>query len=296
MITMDELLKNKPVLFDGAMGTSIQSLGLDELDPPELLNIKYPEKLEEIHKNYIDAGSKVIETNTFGGSGARLGLSGLEGKVKELNIAAVKTAKNAARNSSVFVAGSVGPSGLLIEPFGDTPREKVKNYFREQIDALLEGGVDMILIETMISLDEALIALEAANEAGSKLTGVTLTFNSGQQGMRTSFGESPSDAAERLEENGAKFIGSNCGHGFNDMLSVAKELRFASNLPLLIQPNAGLPTYEDGKIQYNESPELYGKFVLELFNIGVELIGGCCGTTYEHIKLGAEAFKSKSKI
>lgn len=294
MITIDELLKNKPVLFDGAMGTSIQSLGLENVDPPELLSIKHPDKLAEIHKNYINAGSKVIETNTFGGSGARLVLTGLGDKVKELNIAAATVAKNAAGNS-VYVAGSVGPSGLLIEPFGNTPRVKVKNYFREQIDALLEGGVDIILIETMISLDEALIALEAANEAGSTMTGVTLTFDIGEQGIRTSFGDAPLDAAVILKEKGANFIGSNCGHGFNDMLSVAKELKSVSDLSLLIQPNAGLPTYEDGKIEYNESPELYKQFVLDLTKLDVELIGGCCGTTYEHIKLGAEVVNSKGK-
>ncbi len=292
MISIEDLLKNKPVLFDGAMGTSIQSLGLEEIDPPELLSIKYPDKLETIHQNYIQAGSKVIETNTFGGSGARLELAGLGEKVKELNIAAVKIAKKAA-GTSVYVAGSVGPSGLLIKPYGDTPKEKVKEHFKEQIDALIEGGVDFILIETMISLDEALIALEAANEAGSETTGVTMTFDHGEQGIRTSFGESPKDAAEKLKENGVKFVGSNCGHGFNDMLLVAKELKAATDLPLLIQPNAGLPTYEDGKVVYKESPELYKKFVEDLLQIGIEFIGGCCGTTYEHIKLGADVIKSK---
>lgn len=294
MITIDELINNKPVLFDGAMGTSIQSLGLEDIDPPELLSIKYPEKLEEIHRKYIEAGSNVIETNTFGGSGARLDLAGLGDKVKELNIAAVHAAQKAAGNS-VYVAGSVGPSGLLIEPIGDTPRGKVKNYFREQIDALLEGEVDIILIETMISLDEAVIALNAAYESGSSMTGVTMTFDIGQQGIRTSFGESPSDAAKRLLDNGANFIGSNCGHGFDDMLLVAKDLRKAADVPLLIQPNAGIPTYDNGKVKYNESPELFKKFIKDLLQIGIEFMGGCCGTTYEHIKLGAEVIYSEKK-
>jgi 5-methyltetrahydrofolate--homocysteine methyltransferase len=293
MISIEDLLQHKHLLFDGAMGTSIQKLGLSDVDPLELMSLNYPDKLEQIHREYIQAGSKVIETNTFGGSRARLELGNNEAKVREINIAAAKIAKKVALNKA-FVAGSVGPTGLLIEPYGDTPREKVLDYFTEQIEALLDGGVDLILIETMISLDEALIALEAANKMGSKLTGITMTFEKGQQGIRTSFGESPVDACKKLEENGAHFIGSNCGHGFNDMIMVAKELRSTTDLPILIQPNAGIPVVSDGKIIYEESPEMFAQFVEQIIDVGIEFIGGCCGTTVEHIRKAAQMIKSKT--
>jgi len=292
VISINDLLQNKPVLFDGAMGTSIQSLGLSDIDPPELLSIKYPDKLKEIHKNYITAGSKVIETNTFGGTRARLELNNLGGMVEEVNATAAKVAKDIAYDNA-FVAGSIGPTGLIIEPYGDTPCEKVIDYFYEQIGALLEGGVDLILIETMISLDEALLALEAANVKGSKLTGVTMTFELGQRGIRTSFGDSPKDVCVKLEENGAHFIGSNCGQGFDDMILVAEELRSITDLPILVQPNAGIPIIKDGKIIYDESPEKFASFVESMIDIGIDFIGGCCGTTVEHIKKASKLINSK---
>ncbi len=291
MITIDNLFQNKPVLFDGAMGTSIQALNLKDVDPPEMLNLKYSHILEEIHKKYIEAGAQVIETNTFGGSRSRLEISGLADKVNEINSIAVKTAK-AAANSDAYIAGSVGPSGFLIEPYGETPRSLVYENFAEQIQLLIDNGADLILIETMISLDEALIALEAAKKTGSRCTGVTLTFEKGLQGFRTSFGESPEEAAAKLYEYGADFIGSNCGHGLEDMKSVAEELRKVSNLPLLIQPNAGLPKVSDGKIEYDETPDMYAELVESLIELGIEFIGGCCGTTYEHIHEGSKVIKS----
>ncbi len=290
MIDIKTLIREKPVLFDGAMGTSIQNLGLENIDPPELLNIMHPEKLEEIHKNYIDAGAMVIETNTFGGTRPRLKLTNTENKIEQLNSAAVKIAKEIAKGK-VLVAGSVGPTGTLIEPYGDTPREKVRDYFAEQIDILISAGVDLILIETMISLDEALAALEAAKSAGSKTTGVTMTFDVSQQGIFTSFGNSPEEVCNALEENGADFIGSNCGEGFDAMLKVARAIRLQTELPVLIQPNAGLPVVKNGKLIYEETPEQFASFVKTILELGIEFIGGCCGTTYKHIEKASELIK-----
>ena len=259
MITIQQLLKKKPVLFDGAMGTSIQTLGLDNIDPPELLNIRYPNELALIHSNYISAGAMVIETNTFGGTRSRLENNNLAESVKEINSAAVTIATEVAQNE-VYVAGSVGPSGLILEPYGETSKEKVFDIFSEQIRSLLDCGVDFLIFETMISLDEALVALDAAKNIGSTLNGVTMTFDQGPQGIITSFGDKLIEVCISLKENGADFIGSNCGHGFSSMKTIANEIKKITDLPILIQPNAGLPTVENGKIIYNESPEDFALF------------------------------------
>lgn len=286
MNSIKEMIKGKTLIFDGAMGTTIQKLNLENSNPPELMNIYHPLELEKIHRGYVEAGSNVIETNTFGGNRKRLEHNGLADKLAEINTAAVKAAK-AAAGDKAFVAGSVGPLGVVIEPYGDLPASEAKEIFSEQIKILLDSGVDLILIETMISLDEALLALEAAKEAGSKITGVTLTFEKGAQGIHTPYGESPEFAAKTLAAAGADFVGSNCGHGATDILLVAKEMRAATDIPLLVQPNAGLPRFEDGKIFYDESPENFGLFAESAAGIGAEMIGGCCGTTFDHIKSAA---------
>ena len=290
MITIDDLLKKKPVLFDGALGTSIQALGIDHIDPPELLNINYSSELAQIHSNYINAGAMVIETNTFGGTRSRLESNNLAEKVEEINSAALRIAKEIAQDK-VYIAGSIGPSGLILEPYGETSKEKVFDIFSEQIRILLDNGIDFLLIETMISLDEALVALDAAKKMGSTLTGVTMTFDQGPQGIITSFGDKLLDVCNRLKESGAGFIGSNCGHGFSSMKTIAKEMKKNTDLPILIQPNAGLPIVENGKIIYNESPEEFALFTEELRSIGIDFIGGCCGTTYQHIKAASEKLK-----
>ncbi len=225
MLTINSLIENKPLLFDGAMGTSIQKLGLGELEPLELLSVKYPEELIKIHEDYFKAGANIIETNTFGASRPRLKLHNLEDKVEEINKSSARFSLSC-RSENTFICGSVGPTGLLIEPYGGTKKATVKNYFKEQIGFLLKEGVDIVLIETMISLDEALLALEASKDLGTNMTGITMTFEIGNAGISTSFGDSSIDVCRRLEESGANFIGSNCGQGFEKMLLlVAKELR-----------------------------------------------------------------------
>jgi 5-methyltetrahydrofolate--homocysteine methyltransferase len=283
MNAFKELQSKKKILFDGAMGTSIQKLNLENSDPPELLNLFHQNHLRKIHQEYIEAGSDVIETNTFGASRKRLELTGLQDRIDEIISAAVKVAREAA-GKTAFVAGSVGPLGAVIEPIGDLSREEAENIYYEQIKKLNDNGVDFILIETMISLDEALIALSAARKANSNVAGVTLTFENGVQGLRTPYGESPLQAAKALEENGADFIGANCGHGAADILSVGREMKLVSKLPILLQPNAGLPRVENSKIIYDESPENFGRFVKSALDVGIEMLGGCCGTTHEHIR------------
>jgi 5-methyltetrahydrofolate--homocysteine methyltransferase len=295
MNSFEELLSKKPILFDGAMGTTIQRLKLENSDPPELLNLFHQDLLKQIHKDYLDAGADIIETNTFGANRKRLELTGLADRIEEINSSAVKAVREVAENKAL-VAGSVGPLGAILEPIGDLPIDDAKNIFYEQIKILNENGVDLILIETMISLEEALIALSAAKDANSKIVGVTLTFENGTQGLRTPYGESPSQAAKILDANGADFIGSNCGYGSADILLVGKELKLATKLPILLQPNAGIPRIENTKIIYDESPESFGRFVQSALDLGIEMIGGCCGTTNEHIREAMKIIMRNKKI
>ncbi len=282
MNTIEELLRSKPVLFDGATGTELQKRGLPAGIAPELWNLEKPEVVEEVARNYVRAGAFVIETNSFGGNRKRLEAGGIDGKINDVNIGAVKSALKAA-NKDAVVIGSIGPLGTLIEPLGETSRAEAKDLFREQTEILLKAGVHVVLVETMISLDEALRALAGAKEAGCEEVGVTMTFEVKANGVRTPFGEDVAKVAESLERAGASFIGSNCGNGFEEMLVVAKEMRIYTGLPLLIQPNAGLPVYNGNGISYPGTPEQFTEFVVKAVSMGIDFVGGCCGTTPAHI-------------
>lgn len=272
-----DLLKNKPILFDGATGTEYQKRGLKIGEPPEKMTLNHPDIVEQLHREYIHAGSRVIETNTFGGNRLRLRSAGLEKSIIDFNKRATEIALRSAMGKAV-VAGSVGPLGVLLEPYGDTHRSEAGDAYTEQIALLLQGGVEFILFETMISLEEASLALTSAREAGAGIVGVTLTFDMTPEGPCTPFGESPAQCIKMLAAKGAAIIGSNCGNGFEVMKSVAKELRTASKSPILIQPNAGLPVSSGGDMVYPESPAAFARFVKELSVLGVECLGGCCGT------------------
>lgn len=287
-MTLEEYIQAKvPVLFDGAMGTECQKRGLPAGSPPELLNLENPDELKAIHQLYIAAGANLIESNTFGGNRKRLEANGLLKRVKEVNRTAAEAALEAA-GGKTLVAGSVGPLGALVEPYGEISLQEARDIFGEQISILREAGIHMILIETMISLEEAVLAFEAARESGATTVGVTMTFEPTPNGPRTAFGESPSQAARTLSEKGAAIVGSNCGSDFETMRAVAKEYLAATDKPILIQPNAGIPSVEHGSFVYPEDPQRFGRFVGELRSIGIPLIGGCCGTTPQHIAVGRE--------
>jgi 5-methyltetrahydrofolate--homocysteine methyltransferase len=283
------LTDHSPLLFDGAMGTEIQKSGLQQGESPEIINLRNPEAVKNIHMNYISAGAGVIATNTFGANRLRLEHE-LKKNVREVNFAAAKIALSAAGNT-IFTAGSVGPTGSVLEPFGDLDISEAEDIFSEQITALLDGGIKIILIETMMSLDEALVALKAAKKSGAPVTGVTMTYNITGNDINTSFGESLEYCCKTLIDNGSDFIGSNCGNGFDNMLKIGKKIRDISTVPVLLQPNAGLPVIENNKMIYKGLPEEYATFVKESLNSGIEFFGGCCGTTYSHIKAASEIIK-----
>ncbi len=280
---LERLKLNKILLCDGAMGTELQKSGLKSGDCPEELNLTHPGLIQKIHSDYLVSGSDIIETNTFGANRQRLKVYGLQDKVKELNEAAVKIAK-AVCPSDKFIAGSIGPLGDMLEPYGEITEAEAFNIFKEQAIILENAGVDVIFIETMMSIEEMIIAAKAVKENCSIPVSASMTFELGRTGLKTSFGVDIPTFAKNISAINVDIIGSNCGKGFNEMLMVVRELKDNSPLPILAQANAGIPSWIDGKTVYSETPDVIGKNVKSLIKSGVKILGGCCGTTPAHIK------------
>jgi 5-methyltetrahydrofolate--homocysteine methyltransferase len=278
-----ELAKKKTVIFDGAMGTMLMGAGLKAGESPELWNLEKPEIISGIHRRYYDAGADVVHTNTFGGNAVKLADKGLSNKMETINVAAAKLAREACP-AGKLVAGDIGPTGKLIKPLGDLVIEEAEKTFFTQVQALLKGGVDLISIETMFSLEEALAALRAAKSRGNVLVIAALTFNRTKKGFFTMMGEGVHQVMPALEEAGADVIGSNCTLGSKDMIDLAAEIRAATKKPLLIQPNAGKPVTRKGVTSYLQSPAEFAQDGKEIRGAGANMIGGCCGTDHEFIR------------
>jgi 5-methyltetrahydrofolate--homocysteine methyltransferase len=245
--------------------------------------------IEEFARRYVDAGADFVTTNTFGGTSFRLALHGLEAEHERINRQAVEAVRRAVAGKAL-VSGSVGPTGRLLEPLGDAAPEAVLAAFAEQVAVLAAAGADLICIETMSDLTEATLAVRAARERASDLPVIaTMTFEPGPRGYFTVMGVGVEQAVGGLLEAGADVVGSNCGTGMEDMVGIARELTRTAQLPVAVQPNAGLPETRDGAVVYNESPTAMAARVPELLDLGVALVGGCCGTTPEHIRALREA-------
>ena len=283
MNILELLSSGKILLSDGAMGTELQRRGMRSLACPEELNVTNPELIKSIHKDYFDAGSDIVETNSFGGNRILLGTHKYENRVREFAFKAGENAKSVCPQGK-FVAGSVGPTGQVLEPFGDLSLEDAYNIFGEISEALAEGGVDIIFIETMMSIEEAEIAVKAAKEKTNLPVSATMTFQVDPGGIKTIWGVDVPTMVERLTVAGADIIGSNCGKGFDEMIEVIKVMRPLTLKPILAQANAGLPELINGINVYKETPELIVPKVITLLEVGVNLIGGCCGTGPQHIK------------
>jgi 5-methyltetrahydrofolate--homocysteine methyltransferase len=280
-----ERVKEGPVLIaDGAMGSFLMERGLTPGQPPESFNLTRPELLREVATLYLEAGAEVVQSNTFGGSALKLAAYGLDGETEAINRAAALAVREAV-DDRAYVSGSCGPSGRTLEPYGDTEPAEVRVSFQRQIGALVEAGIDVLCVETMIDLAEARLAIEAAREISADLPIMaTMTFDATPRGFYTIMGNDVPSAAAGLAEAGANLVGSNCGNGIEVMIEIARAFRASTQAPLLFQPNAGLPEMIDGRVVYNETPEFMAEKAIEFAKIGVEVVGGCCGTTPEHTR------------
>ena len=284
MITAQDLHRpDRPILFDGGVGTELlrRTIGTDYV--PDMANLEYPGHVLDVHSSYVHAGAQVIQTNTFGANAVRLRATGAEVTAPEIIAAACGLATEAARGRAL-VAGSVGPLGQHIEPYGPLSLEDARAAFAEAIESLISYDIDVILIETMTSLDEAMIALRQALIAGASVVGVSMTFAATPSGPRTALGETPSDVVRKLQDAGVHIAGSNCGPDLDSMTLVARELMSVATVPVLIQASAGIPATDAAGTHVPESPDSFARFSKGLSEIGVRLIGGCCGTGPEHIR------------
>jgi 5-methyltetrahydrofolate--homocysteine methyltransferase len=293
MQTFKERVAQGDILIsDGAMGTYLQAKGLTSGECMESWCVSHPEVVKGIHEAYLAAGSDILETNSFGGTCYKLKPYGLADKVRELNLAAVALAKSVSRRTGkTYVAASVGPTGHIVgDEGGDVTPQDLYNAFKEQVVALEEGGADALCIETMASLTEALQAIKAAKENTKLPVICTFTFEAGARGFRTMMGVTPERAARETVAAGADITGANCGNGIVNMIEVTRQMRAAQPItPILINANAGMPVLEGERTVFKETPEFMASKVPELIQAGAQIIGGCCGTTPEHIAAMARA-------
>jgi 5-methyltetrahydrofolate--homocysteine methyltransferase len=283
------------LVADGAMGTMLMEHGLDAGQPPESFNLKRRDVLERIAKEYLDAGADIIQTNTFGASRVKLSQYGLDEKVVEINRNAVRAVKRVS-SGEAYVSGSCGPSGRLLKPYGDVDPKTMVDAFREQAGVLIDAGVDVICIETMTDLQEAIYAIKGVRRMSSSIPVLaTMTFDPTPKGFRTVMGVSIEEAAKGLEIAGADVVGSNCGNGIEHMILIAREFKSYTKLPVMIQSNAGKPVLQADKVVYPETPEFMAEKAGELIAIGVSIIGGCCGTTPAHIRALRKAVDARGR-
>ncbi len=277
-------------VFDGAVGTRFYDKGIFINRSYDELNIVQPDIVREVHHEYVKAGADIIETNTFGATRHKLQQYGLENKLREINIAGAKLAREAA-DENVFVAGAIGPLDLRIEPYGPTSFDEAKEMFKEQAAALLEGDVDLFVLETFSDLSEIQQAINAVRELCDLPIIAQMTIKTDG---KTVFGADVEIVAQRLEQYGADVIGLNCGVGPTHILTALEKMRSATTKKLAAQPNAGLPRDVQGRQFYMSSPEYMSKFAKRFIKAGASFVGGCCGTTPQHIKLIADSVRAHS--
>ena len=283
-----DALHDRVLVGDGAMGTQLQRAGLEPGACGEAWSIDAPEKVLAIQKAYVDAGSDCITTNTFGGSRIMLERHAEGNRVAAINRAAAGLAREAFGSKRGFVLGDIGPFGGLLEPYGDIPQSRVEDAFGEQAEALVAGGVDAIIIETQTALEELGIGIRAAKAAGASCVIGSMAFDKMLESddVRTMMGTSPEHAAELMVEEGCDIIALNCGTGVDMRLAAdtVKLYRETCELPVMAQPNAGLPVVENMKVVYKETPDEMAEGVTGLLEAGARIIGGCCGSTPDHIR------------
>jgi 5-methyltetrahydrofolate--homocysteine methyltransferase len=285
---LQDVIRSRPLLGDGAMGTQLMLAGLEQGNCGEAWNLTHPERVLAIQRRYAEAGSDCILTNTFGGSRIMLNRHSNADKVMEINQAGVAIAREAFGGRPGYVIGDIGPFGGLMEPYGDFTEVAVREAFDEQAGALVEAGADAIIIETQTGLEELGVAIRAAKEAGAPCVIGSMAYDVTLDGstFRTMMGIDPERAAEFMEEQGADVVALNCGTGMD--MSRAREaiIRYkqVTNLPVMAQPNAGLPKLIQMKVVYDEKPEDMVQGVVPLLKAGTNILGACCGSTPDHIR------------
>ncbi|HEX7320963.1 MAG TPA: homocysteine S-methyltransferase family protein [bacterium] len=277
-------LKEKRIIIaDGAMGTMLIDRGLKAGECPELFNETNPEMISEINRKYLDAGAEILETCTFGANPLKLARHKLEHRFKEINKAAVAITR-AVAGSKAYVAACIGPSGRIMKPFGDTEPAAVQSSYERQMQVLIHAGIDIIWVETMTDLREAVIAVQAAKKEAPHIpVFAAMTFDKTRRGYFTIMGNNIEQVVKELEAVGADAVGSNCGNGIGNMIEIATQFARSARVPISIRPNAGLPVLKANKPVYPESPGFFAEKAQALVSAGVRIIGGCCGTTPLHI-------------
>ncbi len=285
MPTIQQLLdRGGYIITDGAMGTVLFASGLEHGDPPELWNIDYPDRVAAVHQEYIQAGAQVLLTNTFGGNRYRLSLHKAQDQVRGANLAAAAILRKVAEDSKkeIIVAGDIGPSGEVLAPYGELSFQDAKDGFAEQAAALIAGDIDLIWIETMSDLEEVRAAVEGTREISQEIPIVTtMTFDTHG---RTMMGVTPEQAFETLSSFNVVALGGNCGNGPEEIIEVITKMHALNHdTTLVAKANAGIPELVQGKAVYRASPETMADYAIKSYQAGARIIGGCCGSTPDHI-------------
>ncbi len=296
-VLLERMKSGKPLLADGAMGTMLHAKGISFEGCFEALNLTQPGVVATLHREYIEAGSQIIQTNTFAANHYKLAQHGLADKLVEINTAGVELARRAVLASfkEVLIAGDVGPLGVRLAPFGRVQAEEAQAAFTEQISALVKAGVDLIIIETMTDLHEVIEAVKAAKKTAPELPVVaSMTFT---RDNRTLLGDTPAKVARRIHEAGAEIIGINCSGGPNQLLNILRQMKEALPEGLFsVMPNAGWPEQVEGRIMYPAAPEYFGDYAESFWQAGACLMGGCCGTTPAHIRSMSEKLAATNTV
>ncbi len=290
----ERLAQGGCLISDGATGTYLQQHGLEPGGCPEEFNATHPDVVKGMAKAYFDAGSDMVLTNSFGGSKFMQKKYGFGDRVREFDRLAAEHARSQTP-AGCYVIGSVGPTGEFLEPLGEVSEAEMYDAFVEQITALEEGGADGVVIETMTAVEESALAIKAAREHTNLTVIATMTFDKGPRGFFTMMGVTPERGVKELEGAGADIVGANCGNGIDVMVELARELRAATDGYLLIHSNAGIPAIKGGQIVYPETPEYMAeRFETLVRDVGVNIVGGCCGTAPDHIRTLVETLRRKT--
>ena len=287
--TLEQRLSEGSVLLDGAMGSLLMDMGLHSGQPPEEWTIKYPERIGKVHQSYHEAGSDILQTNTFGASYYRLKECGIAEHHDLVNQKAVEICRKYGGDS--LVSGDIGPSGLLLEPLGPATLGELENAFYRQAVVLEKAGVDLFSIETMIDIEEALLAVKAIRNISEKPIIANMTYSQTGKGYYTVMGNSLAECTQKFLDAGADIIGTNCNLDSADLHELAEELLSLTTTPISIKPNAGQPVLNGDTVSYGQSAEEFVEGMMKIHQLGIQILGGCCGTTPEYINQLADQLK-----